>query len=79
MRSPDRDRAFGSPDRRAERRGEFPARAAAAVPEIAAVAAPTTPWGAAPVQSIGPRRGKGSARRSVDNSARPGLAVDNRR
>ncbi|GHG11806.1 hypothetical protein GCM10017567_31270 [Amycolatopsis bullii] len=40
---------------------------------------PTTPRGAAPVQSIGPRRGGTAVRRSVDNSAGTGLAVDNRR
>jgi adenosylcobinamide-phosphate synthase len=51
----------------------------AAAVAIAASAAPATPWGAAPVQSIGSRWGKGPARRSVDNSARVGLAVDNRR
>ena len=44
---------------------------------VAAVAAPTTPWGAAPVQSIGVATGGRAARRSVDNSAGGHAAVDN--
>ncbi|MFJ1761447.1 cobalamin biosynthesis protein [Amycolatopsis sp. NPDC088138] len=44
---------------------------------VAAVAAPTTPWGAAPVQSIGVAAGGRAARRSVDNSAGARPAVDN--
>jgi adenosylcobinamide-phosphate synthase len=44
---------------------------------VVAVAAPTTPWGAAPVQSIGRWRVRRPVRRSVDNSADTGRAVDN--
>ncbi len=45
----------------------------------AATAAPATPWGASPVQSIGPHRGTSPVRRSVDNSAGASAAVDKKR
>ncbi|WP_410596784.1 cobalamin biosynthesis protein [Amycolatopsis sp. lyj-23] len=54
-------------------------RVGTAAAAIAALAAPTTPWGAAPVQFIASRRGRTAARRSVDNFAAGGLAVDNLR
>lgn len=42
-----------------------------------AMAAPTTPWGAAPVQSIGRWWGRSPVRRSVDNLVGAARSVDN--
>ncbi|WUL19231.1 cobalamin biosynthesis protein [Amycolatopsis sp. NBC_00355] len=66
--------ASGTGRRRAIRRS----RRGGAV-AIAATAAPTTPRGAAPVQSIGGRRGPRAVRRSVDNPAGGAAAVDKMR